>query len=311
MAVEIMKNSWEWIESDILEMIKNEVPESLNLDYKRSEALGKTDTKRNELSKDVSAFANSAGGILIYGVKEDGNIPTSIDDGVNPNEITKEWLEQVISSRIQRRIPGIRINPIKLSSSTNVVYVIDIPQSNLAPHMAADKKFYKRFNFESKPMEEYEVRDVSNRYNKPELNFDISIVNKAESQTTFNCDFLLSNNSIVPAEYTVIELYIDTALTQTIYGQFKRSTGDHYITVDDQKIKTTRNYKQLAIPNATPILYGVTYSITNEDPVNFHYPEQQGTYYILARITTAGVKPNEILFTLTYNGEKMDIIKNI
>jgi len=314
--VYILKNSWEWTESDILKMIENETPESLTLDYKRSDSLGKNDKKKNEISKDVSAFANSAGGILIYGIAEDGNVPTSIDAGVDPNEITKEWLEQVIGSRIQRRISGIRINQIKLSPpSTNVIYVIDIPQSNLAPHMAADKKFYKRFNFESIPMEEYEVRDVGNRNNKPDLDFEILVGNKVVSPKTFSCDFLLNNRSIVPAEYTVVELYIDEHLNQTVHNRFKQSTGYHYINVDSnevadgKKVKTKRYYKQLGIPDATPILYGITYSIDN-DPVDFFYPKLEGTYYILARITTAGVEPKQILFTLTYDGAEIDIIKN-
>jgi hypothetical protein len=50
-----------------LALIRDEVQESLTLDYKRSSALGKWNTERNNLSKDISAFANSEGGMLIYG----------------------------------------------------------------------------------------------------------------------------------------------------------------------------------------------------------------------------------------------------
>ena len=69
----------------------------------------------SEISKDVSAFANSAGGTLVYGMIEDRHVPTAIDNGFNPSEITMEWLEQVINSRIHRRIDGVRINQIELS----------------------------------------------------------------------------------------------------------------------------------------------------------------------------------------------------
>jgi hypothetical protein len=52
-----MKEATEWDETDVLFLIKDQVQESLMLDYKRSDALGKTDGKKSELSKDVSAFA--------------------------------------------------------------------------------------------------------------------------------------------------------------------------------------------------------------------------------------------------------------
>ena len=56
---------WLWDEDDLLELVKDQVQESLNLDYKDSRALDKTPQKIAQLSKDVSAFANSAGGVLI------------------------------------------------------------------------------------------------------------------------------------------------------------------------------------------------------------------------------------------------------
>jgi hypothetical protein len=302
-----LKKSWEWTEADILELIKNGTPESLTLDYKRSDSLGKQEKRKNEISKDVSAFANSAGGILIYGITEDGHVPTSLDDGIDPNEITKEWLEQVIGSRIQRRISGIRINQIKLSPpSTNVIYVLDIPQSNLAPHMASDKKFYKRFNFESIAMEEYEVRDVGNRNAKPDLTFNILIYNKKISSSTFDCKFILSNNSMVPAEYTHVEFYIDTRLhKQIILPQI--TEAEHFdFPFDGDSIKTQRHYLNLLIPDAMPILYGIQTSVTN-GPMRFLYPPEIGTYYILARLTTAGVEPKEFLARLNYDGENIDV----
>jgi predicted HTH transcriptional regulator len=74
--------------------------------------LAKDNKQRDELCKDVTAFANSAGGQIVYGVEEDKNLPAKIDDGADP-AITKEWIEQVIDSRVQPRIEGLVITPIK------------------------------------------------------------------------------------------------------------------------------------------------------------------------------------------------------
>jgi hypothetical protein len=199
--------------------------ESLVLEYNGADALQKTDGKKNELSKDVSALANSAGGILIYGVEENGHIPIAIDGGLDPNDITKEWLDQVIHSRIQRRIEDVVINQIQLSGKKHgrVIYAVIVPPSQRAPHMASDNRFYKRFNFQSVPMEEYEVRDVSRRIDSPEL--DISIESRMSAKVTrifpwsatfslaFELEIFVGNSSEVPAENCFFAFFWDRRLT--------------------------------------------------------------------------------------------------
>ncbi len=166
-----MKDPWAWDEDYLLAMVQAGTKESIALDFKRSEALQNTDGKKNEISKDVSAFANSAGGTLIYGISEDGYVATDLDAGSDPAEITKEWLEQVITSRIQPRIDNVRINQIYLhqKSPGRVAYVVSVPASKGIAYQASDKRFYKRFNFKSEPMEEYEIRDIYRRGETPDL----------------------------------------------------------------------------------------------------------------------------------------------
>ena len=124
-----MRPPLQWSEEDLFELISLGEQESLVLDYKASDALGQTDKKKNELSKDVSAFANSAGGTIVYGMLENGHVPTALDSGFDRSIISKEWLEQVINSRIQRRIDGVTINQINLTTSRpgRVAYVVSIP----------------------------------------------------------------------------------------------------------------------------------------------------------------------------------------
>jgi hypothetical protein len=161
-----MKPVSEWNEAYLLELISVGEQESITLDYKRSAALAKDDTKKNDLSKDVSAFANSAGGVLVYGMKEDQHVPIDIDEGIDRNVITKEWLESVIKSRISAEVDNVIIKQIALPSrgQDKVAYAIQISAAtSRAPHQAYDHRYYKRFNFESTPMEDYEVRDLMRR----------------------------------------------------------------------------------------------------------------------------------------------------
>jgi len=156
-------------EEDINQLITLKVEESIHLDFKQAESLGKNDKKKLELAKDVSAFANSAGGFIVYGIKEDNHVADSLTF-IDGNDITKEWIEQVLQTRIQRKIEDLKIIPIRFEDDIRKsVYVIKIPESSLAPHMTSNKKFYKRYNFESVQMEEYEIRNLYNRKEKTKL----------------------------------------------------------------------------------------------------------------------------------------------
>lgn len=156
-------------EEDIKNLIDIEAEESVNLEFKSGDSLANSDGKKTEIAKDVSAFANSDGGIIVYGIAEKDFKANSLVF-VNGKEFTKEWLEQVINSRIQKRISNVRIVPIRFFGDiSKTVYVVKIPASNGAPHISFDKRYYKRFNFQSVAMEEYEIRDLFNRKQKTEI----------------------------------------------------------------------------------------------------------------------------------------------
>jgi len=59
-----------YTEEDINRIVNEGWEESLNLEFKSSNSLDITDHNKRELSKDISSFANSAGGIVIYGIDE-------------------------------------------------------------------------------------------------------------------------------------------------------------------------------------------------------------------------------------------------
>ena len=215
----------EWTEADLTELIRDDVQESLHLDYKRSNALARDNKRRDEISKDVAAFANSDGGRIIYGVIEEKHHPKDIDDGVDATEFNREWLEQIISSNIQPKIDNLRIYPVGLPSKgpDRVSYVIDIPQSkSRAPHQSRDHKYYKRYNFESVPMEDYEIRDIMRRASTPDLWIRFAFEG-GQTRTTLNfrggsfaaalhLNPEIGNRSSTPAEYAIITLYVDALL---------------------------------------------------------------------------------------------------
>ena len=161
-------NQDNYLLSDIEDLIKNEVEESLHLDYKEARALGKEETKKADITKDVSSFANADGGVIVYGASEEDHKPKETTP-IDGKTFTKEWLENVIQ-QIQPRIDGLKIFPIRIDGDIEKsVYVVQIPRSANAPHMARDHRYYKRINFQSVPMEDYEVKDTYNRVTTPNL----------------------------------------------------------------------------------------------------------------------------------------------
>jgi hypothetical protein len=102
-----------------------------------------------------------------------------------------------------------------------VAYVVVVPASIRAPHQAADKRFYKRFNFESVPMEEYESRDTANRSAVPDLDIEFSFVpDGAKASLTGDGAYyseieliaVISNSAQAVAEYAVIHLFLDSRI---------------------------------------------------------------------------------------------------
>lgn len=188
-----------YTEAELCQMITNQIEENLHLDYKGAGSLAKTDGKKKEIAKDISAFANSDGGVVIYGISEYdekalNHLPEKLDP-IDRTVITKEWLEQVINSKIQPKINGLTIHPIPLASAANhVAYVVNIPKSNTA-HQASDKKYYKRYNFESVAMEDYEIKDILNRLSSPDLKLILDAAQATFDLSVLKFPIFIRNNS--------------------------------------------------------------------------------------------------------------------
>ena len=186
----------DWNEAALQQYIDDETEESLTLDYKAADALEKTDKKKREITKDVSAMANSAGGIIIYGISEykdpdKKHLPESLSP-INRRDFSKEWLEQIINN-IRPHIDGLVIHPVPLNSGPDdVAYVVEIQQSTTA-HQATDKRYYKRFNFISEAMDDYEIRDIFNRQLAPNASVEFGFDRPDKNAHTYLLKIYVTN----------------------------------------------------------------------------------------------------------------------
>lgn len=214
------KPSSEWTESDLLALIQNGVEERSDLEYKRAASLINTDAGKLEISKDISALANGAGGTIVYGMIEQNHKPHQLD-GLDPAQITKEWLEHVINGRIRPRLASYHINPVPLANLApgKVSYVISVQQSSTA-HQAGDKRYYKRFNFESVPMEDYEIRDIMNRLKHPLIvpQFSRRFIDRQQAVHEYSVDIVLVNKGPMRARDLKLVVTVPRIVSKAVKG---------------------------------------------------------------------------------------------
>src|SRR5687768_10799019 len=89
--------------------------ENSRLEFKSGRMFEKSENEiKDELSTQVSAFANAEGGTLILGMRETKGkerVAESLD-GV-PANVTAQWLQQILTSNISPLLPGIRVSSVK------------------------------------------------------------------------------------------------------------------------------------------------------------------------------------------------------
>ncbi len=182
--------------SDIERIVNNKLSESKSLDYKREINLEKGDEKKDFLY-DIASFANSDGGILVFGVSEskdsDGKnngLPDEII-GLNIDNFDKLILkiEDLIHSSIEPNIPNITIKV--LSNKDKNVLLIAIPKPIGLPRMVTynnSNKFYKRRNSGKYLLDIFELNQLF--MSNFELTKQIEEYRKERVQDVLNLGFI-------------------------------------------------------------------------------------------------------------------------
>ena len=153
-------------EIDLRGLIDNSVIEWKTLDYK---ALlpGSSDSDKKEFLADVSSFANSIGGDIIFGIICDNSTGTPKTlEGISAANWDQEILrlDSMIRDGIKPRISGITIKPIPLSNVKSAL-VIRTGKSWNPPHRVTFKghdKFYARSTNGKYALDVDELRNAFN-----------------------------------------------------------------------------------------------------------------------------------------------------
>lgn len=146
-------------EHHLIALVETGVSENTYLDFKRD--LPSRDARgTQDLVADVSAFANSSGGDLIYGVNEDGEGRAAeiVPQAGNMDEETRR-VQDVLMNGIEPRVPGLQVVPIPVPGG--FVLAVRVPQSWAGPHrVKSNNAFYLRENGRKRTLDVPEIRGL-------------------------------------------------------------------------------------------------------------------------------------------------------
>ena len=192
----------------------------------------------NELTKDVMAFLNSAGGTIIYGVVEKGSCAQELDtnhafelgeqNGVTPEKVV-DWLRNHVQPP-----PTVDVYRVPETDAAESPYylVIEIPQGQTA-HQAKDRRFYKRIGATVQPMEQFEVIDVMNRTRAAALRLKVEMRHR-QTRNEWSGQSLyiaITSANFVASEYGAVKLTLayplefDTRSGLYIRSHYESATG--------------------------------------------------------------------------------------
>ncbi|TXF90834.1 ATP-binding protein [Neolewinella aurantiaca] len=238
---------------ELKRFVKDKREEDVHLEFKRAVHLNFNDKNRNSdkknLSKCLSGFANSDGGILIWGIEAAMNNGVDCATRLKPINELKKFSNRLNSLEGQSVVPtieGVRHEIILLESEGDRGFIKTfVPKSRVAPHMAlySDKHYYKRSGDSFYIAEHYDITDMFARDKSPMLDIKISDMSWRRigaEQNEFRAEivFAVENKGKAIAKFPYLFVQMNLAYKFAEHGL----NGNGHIGL--KKINGTRCYRE-------------------------------------------------------------------
>ncbi|MBI4633613.1 MAG: ATP-binding protein [Deltaproteobacteria bacterium] len=170
----------------IEDYIREGQEENLFLDFKllADPTLSKRDDRKS-LAIALSGFANSEGGIIVWGVDARKN-PEGVDVACDRKEIENlslllSRLNQYTGDAVDPLLGGVLHKKIPSSGDRGFAATV-VPLSDSGPHMAklGENRYYKRSGDSFYIMEHFDIEDMFGRRKKPKLLFTTKILSRSD-----------------------------------------------------------------------------------------------------------------------------------
>ena len=147
--------------ADILQLIENGIAESKTIEYKRELPENSSESKKEFLA-DVSSFANSEGGDILFGIEAESGIPIKLSNlDIADNDKASLQYESIIRDGIAPRIKC----EIKIfDTNDGKVLLIRIYKSWNKPHRVEYKNTHRFYSRGAACKYELDVDDLRNAF---------------------------------------------------------------------------------------------------------------------------------------------------
>lgn len=212
----LLRGGW----AEVLSIVARGEQEAVDQDFKgKSDPTnGKLEKKEREiLAQALAAFANSMGGVVIYGIdcRPNGD---GVDEAtaIKPIRGIRRFASEVktnIPNLAMPRLEDVSVDLIEDPGQPDAgVLMISVGRSERRPHRseaAGDKRYYKRSGSNTVQMEHFDVEDAFRRMSVAKLEFDApTCVRGGSTGNTFHyyLSFCLRNVSAMSAKFPFVEI---------------------------------------------------------------------------------------------------------
>lgn len=172
------------------DMVTRQENESQELDFKRIDSINfinkrfqpsERKLKKCEFAKDLAAFANAVGGVIIYGIDENFDEKTeqrtikAFGEGIKKLDFNREQFIQIANSAVVPTVTGLQVRPIEHpADKDSFIVVVLIPETGNGAIMVQAEgdhcfRYFQRQVTENKPMLNWQVRLINNKIIHPQL----------------------------------------------------------------------------------------------------------------------------------------------
>ncbi len=211
-AAGIFKNIMETKWAGVLAWKEEKAEESLHLEFKskdREKPKELTDEDKGELAQAMSAFANSEGGVIAFGIHaihQGKNFPDQVKSIVPLVDVLgfKGAIQKIAHQLTDPPVPGVLVEHIECPENpTDGIVVIYVPQSAVGPHRAAKgpsriaDRYYMRSALTSISMHHTLLAEQFGRRPMPHLYLAVKY---SISRTMFSAEVWIGNSGRGHAE---------------------------------------------------------------------------------------------------------------
>jgi hypothetical protein len=244
---------------EIAEFIRLGQEEHLHLDFKSvsNANLRGNDDKRN-LAKCLSGFANSSGGIIVWGVDARKNAQ-GIDCASAPAEIAPvrlflSRLNELTGDAVSPIVDGIRHKAIETTQDRGFAVTL-VPESESGPYMAklGEDRYYKRSGGSFYRMEHFDLEDMFGRRQKPRLLILLGNLPTPDDNTLEDLRFNIQNTGRAIARHVGFFVRLENL-------EIAQVSGDHMQNVshlnEGRPVISYTNDRGVVHPNGIAIFAG-------------------------------------------------------